>query len=223
MVCHYPSVVFHFLFTLCASHSSWPPQYRICFIATVVWNVKVHLFFPGQQHLFPVLLFSGQHYWHTLAHPGPQQAAERQAGWGRPAEPDPAVLSFCQSQPPEISAQSSASWTQAAATGPQPNQQHQPRSFPEPAQPDASAAAGKQTANHHGGGPQGYCNVSFPFSLHGEWTLAWKVRDYNTFFLLLLAAGVHFAQVAIRTVGVKGLSNLALTGFYVFQQICHAS
>ena len=85
---------------------------------------------------------------------GPQPAAERQAGPGRAAGPDPAVLLICQPQPPEVSAQRSTSWTQAAATGPQPNQQHQPRSFPEAAEPDGAAAAGKQAANHRRGRPQ---------------------------------------------------------------------
>lgn len=84
----------------------------------------------GQQHLVPVLLCPGQRYWAALAHPGPQRTAERQAGPGRPAaEPNPAVLPVCQQQQPELSTQLSASRTQAAATGPQPDQQHQPHGF----------------------------------------------------------------------------------------------
>lgn len=89
------------------------------------------LLFPEQQHLVPVFFFVGQHHGAPLAHPGPQPAAKWQTGPGHSEKPDPAVLFVCQPQPPEFSAQQSASWTQTAATGLQPNQQHQPWSSPE--------------------------------------------------------------------------------------------
>lgn len=118
---------------------------------------------PAQQHLLAVLTAAGQPHQSSLAHPGPQPATERQGGPGRPAGPDPPALPFCQPQPLSVSARRSPGWAPAAAAGPQPNQQHQPQSLGEAAQPDGVTAAGKPIADHRGGARQRLCYVSFPF------------------------------------------------------------
>lgn len=83
-----------------------------------------------------------------------QPAGEQRIGAGLSAEPDSAALLFCEQQQLDVGAWRLTSRTHTAAAGLQPNQQHQPRSFPEPAESDASVAAGKQAANHQRGRPQ---------------------------------------------------------------------